>query len=320
MGHDATNYLPDETREADLDEFLHLLGYNRTSRRAYLLFRENGYRHLSGVGARVSDSEHNGLQLHTRTSAWVLRGDIEDQNRTIRQVRKRFGGYFESDEGRGRYFRPPDVDRRDAEAGCYIAYFQLQNSLSTANVYLAYLDGSPDKWPALRSISALADRDPQIVAANLFYTYLVSIFEEFTRALYVALLTYSARKANVFKAARIVTDDLVAASEGRTSLEAAVARKVSFQNIELTLQAFRELDSTLDMRRDLTKPYRRRRETLLTAVARIQQVRHAVVHRNQIDIYYDLRRARADLATVNAAIERIYVGVARHYGWRVERL
>src|SRR5439155_16856610 len=101
------NVFPAGTRITDLREFILSLGYKKlggwtrsenVSWESYRWFDDTDYRSWTGVELSSDKIKgKNNPSVSTRTAASRSDFDLEQQNRTISALRKRFGGSFTTD-------------------------------------------------------------------------------------------------------------------------------------------------------------------------------------------------------------------------------
>jgi hypothetical protein len=240
---------------------------------------------------------------------------LDFQNFTIKQLKKRFGGHFVSDLGRNRYLKYEGPYLQKAEAGCHQAYYRFCDNVETVKWLLQSAEGLVKGFPSTPGMAEMNIASPQTLLANMLVPFLVSVLEEYFRSTYIALLKYSAKKESITGNARIAGDELVSVSRGELSLEEAVAKTKSFQDIKRICQSFREIDSDLDIGGLLKKPYHRRKESIYETLERIISQRHKVIHMANIDPSYFANQAKKDIITVAAGIGRVYQGLIRHHKW-----
>ncbi|MBE6945912.1 MAG: hypothetical protein E7459_07485 [Ruminococcaceae bacterium] len=117
---------------------------------------------------------------------------------------------------------------------------------------------------------------------------------------------------------RIVSNDYVDIAKGKISVEEAVALSMSFQNIVKIDSYFKALDNSISIYGALSKPYRRRKETLFDTVNRVLEHRHGMVHRMGVDISYSKEDVLRDIESVKVALNRTYEHICDVYGWGTE--
>ena len=227
MGYDCICHLPEGTKFNDVEEFLGFLGFGRQEKGEFYFFKETDYLSISGVWAFIK-KDAGDILVFLRSSIFASKTDIDHFNLTAKQLRNRFGGYFESDFGKGRYLRVNAPDLKQAEAGCYHAYSHFENNLSVLYVYLSHATFDID-FPPLGVFPDIDKINPKIVSNNILIPFLVSVVEEFFKSCYVALLKYSPRKKSILKRPRLDADDLINVSNGEMTIEEAIAKKSPFR-------------------------------------------------------------------------------------------
>jgi len=317
IGFDSTNELPFGTRLTDIAEVLRSLGYQRQDA-TWFVFRPDDYNYLTGVGVTIErGTPKTGVMVHTRANIWAQKADTDLQNNTIRRLRRRFGGSFETDEGGLRYFRYNIPIRSGPECGCYIARFHLQNNLAKARQYLYPLlrrSATADATEAFR-MKTEGDFHPVILGANLLLPFLTSVVEEYLKATYIALFKGSNAKAKVVRTTNLRAEDLEGVVTGEISIEQAIVRKLSFQDLRKLAAAFKVLDQRLDMLAPLKRPFRRRKKSLFDSLNQMVVRRNSLIHANTIDPKYDAARANGDVENIEVALLRIYQSIVSLYKW-----
>src|ERR1700726_3004089 len=103
MSYSSENELPAGTRLADIREFVLLLGYKKSSHwissgnisfEGYDWHDETDYKSSSGVELSINKADSGELSVSTRTPISRSYYDLQQQNRTIAGLRRRFGGTF----------------------------------------------------------------------------------------------------------------------------------------------------------------------------------------------------------------------------------
>lgn len=324
MGYDGTNFIPKGTARKDVEQFMGYLGYDRlkkdklTGRRStpFSYYRDEDYKHITGVYSEVAPGDGGGVEVWTRTTIWRSKTDRDIQNHTIRELRKRFGGYFVTDYGKNRYFRDDAPYIEKAEGGCYEAYSRFRSNLVRMRVYAINQPFDKEDWYPLTKIEDLDSMNPKIVATNLIVPILVSIVEDYFRSSYVALLKYCDRREQIFKKSRITSTELMSLSSGEITVEEAVSCWRSFQNLTKVQSAFREIDANIDIHRSLARPYKRHKESPYGAITRIIEHRHEIIHGARMDYSYYPELARKDVEFVANGIRRVYADLRKVYGWQ----
>lgn len=320
MGLDCINTLSKGTRKRDVIEFLELLGYLNFDNKDFRFYKDDDYKYFEGVSAHIYE-DGNGLSVGTRTTIWRSKGDSDYHNFTIKQLKKRFGGSFHSDYGKERYLKYSGAVRTKAEAGCYEAFFNFKNNIQKPSMYLHNTESkfSIELTPKLvKKLPFVASVHPIIFQNNVIIPYVVSCIEDYFKSTYIALLRYSDKKLSVLKNARIMPDDLLSISNKEMSVEDAITKTMSFQNIRKITIYFKELDSNLDFAGVLRKPYRRRKKSLYENLDKIFEQRHLLIHRNIMIPDYFTEHLEKDLDDIEVAIKRIYLHIVAVYNWHTD--
>jgi len=257
MGCDAISYFPDGTRQADVEEFLRILGFQSIKRspfsarkaKAFSYYDDDDYRHITGLYIELyrSDEDPVGLQLRTRTTIWRSKFDNDLHNRVLRQLRKRFSGNFVSDYGKNRYFPYDGPVREKAEAGAFTAYGVFYQNLQRAQRLQEDIAEKREHERTIPGFDFLDTLNPRIIAANLLLPFLVGSLEDYLRSLYIALLRYSPKRDDVLARSQIRGADLSLIEEGQASVIEILAKQMSFQNLDRANDAFKGLDQRYDL-------------------------------------------------------------------------
>ena len=241
MSYESQSTLPAGTSLDDVCSLVELLGYRRISPiphsyrgelRRFGYYDEADYRSYTGVLLSISHSDTAGeLVVSTRTPVARSYYDLEQQNNTIRLLRKHFGGAFVTDAGKGRYFRAESEARSPPQSGCHLAFQRFGSNLIKADVYLMYRVFSNKEWHQTGIFDFVDAINPRLLSNNLLLPYIVAVLEEYFKSTFVALLKYSERKAGFFKGNRLSADHLSRISSGITSVEQAIVEMLPFQRI-----------------------------------------------------------------------------------------
>jgi hypothetical protein len=189
MGWDATFYFPAGTRRKDAEHFLTLIGYkivapDRTSREAkatlFFLPTNDDPARLSSLTATIYVADEADLVATSRTNIWATHRDIELQNTMLRELKTYFGGHFESDFGKNRYFKSEGPKRIGVEAACFAAAFRFLNSIVSVSFLNSWAADKSEQKPTRESdLIWMNQMNPSVLTANLGAVHLVSLVEDF---------------------------------------------------------------------------------------------------------------------------------------------
>ncbi|MFA4919766.1 MAG: hypothetical protein WC581_11010 [Thermodesulfovibrionales bacterium] len=326
MSYSSLNKLNSNAKVKDIVEIIDLLGYKCTGLlrsgevgkiRDYFWFDEKDYHSWSGV--ELSIYEVGGLiNIETRTPVGRSYFDLEQQNRTIRLLRKNFGGSFSTDEGKGQYLNLRSGPPTPAASGCHLAFQRFGANLITSHVYFMNRNYKGPKHPA-SGINYLDKMNPWLISNNLLLPFLVSLFEDYWKSTYIALLSYSKKKETILKSGRISAERLASVSCGQFSIEHAFAETMPFQRISAICTHFTALDSKLNFCSILQKPYRRRKISLFKSLQEMTELRHQVIHRAEIDSRVNDTFTKGLFHNIEVAVVKCYQHITKTYGWHYDK-
>lgn len=326
MSYVSESTLADGTKISDVREIIKLLGYIKanvlTSEEVgpieeYWYFDDTDYKSWTGVELGLY-KEGASIVVSTRTRISRSYYDLTHQNRTISNLKKLFGGKFQTDEGVGRYLRPESGPPAPAASGCHVAFNRFGHNLIAGKIYLdartfpeRYQDGND-------AFLAELEMSPRLLSNNMLLPFIVATLEDYFKSTFVALLRYSPRKQHFFKSLRLQGDHLAAISDGKT-VEEQVSETLSFQRISSVTRHFVALDPKLDLKGVLLKPFRRRKQSLYDMIESIVLTRHNFIHRAQQDRSLTDARMHDLVYDLDSAVTRVYKHITSHYGWVYER-
>jgi hypothetical protein len=318
MGYDATNYLPPNLREADVSEFLQLLGFvfagtlRRQSGRCRVFWHSepDNIERFQPISATLYGGD-DGLEVHTRSLVSRNKPDCDVHNSVIRHLRKRFGGHFVSDMGRNRYFRWEGHAFKGAEAGCLVSYWRFSTNLARLRAYLMNRSFRGKSFP-----EAFAADDPEIVSNNLIVPLLVSLLEEYFKSTYQSLLRFSSKRPRI----TVPAGDLLGLDGVKPSIEAAVTRRMSFQNLDTVAANFRKIEPSLDLLGCLERPYLRRRVSLRDSLQALIVRRHVIIHEATIVPTFTTEEIRRSVSDLEVAVGRVFKNLAKKKRWHPDTL
>jgi len=330
MGCDSTNVLPSNAKRKDVEEFVRILGYkkepyNYSSHKkatTFYFYREENYKYVSGIRADIFLNDNKNLCIDIHTSIWRSGYDSDFHNWTIKQLKKRFGGFFVSDYGKNRYLKFNGAYREDEEGGCYKSYFNFEDNIQRIkfaikiinNPKFSFFKGKISKLKKVANNEFIRS-SPNIVISNISISFLVSIIETYFRASYISLLTYSPKKDKILNNINPRLIDLYALSSGQLRVEEAAARTISFQNLNSISKRFKELNNKIDISKIMKNRYKNRKETTLQSIERLIQQRHDLIHRSIINPNYSPSSALKDIEIMEKSIEKFYKTLIKVYSW-----
>jgi hypothetical protein len=328
MSYCSKNSLPPATRIEDVRAFLALLGYEKNSGwvraegvsfLSYDWFDETDYRSWSGVELSIDQRDGGGLFVSTRTPVSRSYYDLEQQNRTIAALRKRFGGSFSTDAGVGRYQKPNSGPPPPAVSGCHLAFARFGTNLIRSVVYLDNFGFSNHAAEKSEKALALYGMSPKTLSGNMLLAFAISIVEDYLKSCFIAMLRYSPNKERLLKGVRLRGDQLARVSNGEESIEQAVAETFSFQRISAASRTFESLEGKLDIAATLRKPFNRCAQSLFDSLEALVIKRNAFVHRADIDQSVTDVFARNTLHDLDVAMTRVQKAILKLYDWPFEK-
>lgn len=290
--------------------------------RPYYYDKDDDYRYITGLYIELyrEKEDPKQLKLWTRTTIWRSKFDSDLHNHTIRQLKKRFGGHFISDEGRNRYFTFDGPVREKAEAGAYKAFSLFNSNIKRAEQLIVFTNLSDEKGYKIQGIDFMDAINPRIVTANIVVPFLVSAVEDFFRSLYIALLRYSENRDRIIQNARLQGSELSAIDRGELTVPEAVAKWMSFQDMQKVGLAFKDLNAKFDIPGWLRRPYGRHRISFWEHLNLLIGQRHVLIHRAEIVTNYTPQLLNRDIDFTWKALWRVYNELIKVHGWNsVER-
>ncbi|MGN2338128.1 hypothetical protein ACTFIN_08380 [Clostridium cagae] len=315
IGYDA--YVHVDKRKysrASVEYLLEMMEYKKYGSTFYC-GNDEEYKYHSGIKVWKCDENDSEIIYRVRTMIWASGYDIKKQNDTIRCLKKYCSAWFESDEGKDRYFKTGSLIK-GAESGCYLSIQNLDNSFAQLSMAL---NKYPEDTEAEKQISELGLPMPSCFNANVYLTFLCSVIEEYFRSTYIALLKYSDRKEKILNV-KFSPYDMVDISLQNKTVEDAYARTLSFQNIQKIISNFKQLNSKLDISKPLKEPYHRRKNNFYEQIDRIFERRHGMIHRMDIDLEYTTADLIKDIEDVKVSLVRVYEYICKQYNWEIQEI
>jgi hypothetical protein len=324
MSYTSTSVLKRSATVAQIKEIIDLLGYKPSKNglkvsnlvAQYYWYDETDYRSCSGVGLDIYKTLKGPVEVTTRSTVARSYWDLIHQNKTLKLLRDLFGGHFETDAGRNRYWHPDEPPPPPISSGCFLARWRFHNNFFRANVYLMNrkLEG-PIASNSPSGLDLLDGVNPRLLSNNLLVPYMIAVWEEFFRAIFAACLRYSKQREAALKRAKLSHADLEKLAVGSVQVECSVAEFFSFQRPSSIAETFRLLDPKLDLAAPLRKPYRRRRVPLYDSIEGLVEDRNALVHRGDINLELFDKHLETAMSDLTEAANRAYNHIANHYGF-----
>jgi len=116
MSYTSTSVLRASVAVAQVQEIVDLLGYKRARDGlkipnrfgGYFWYDETDYRSWSGVEQDIYKTPKGPVKVTTRSTVARSYWDLTHQSKTLKLLRDLFGGHFQTDAGRNRYWRPDE--------------------------------------------------------------------------------------------------------------------------------------------------------------------------------------------------------------------
>lgn len=311
----------------DVIEFLGLLNYKYIGSwdgqelgkiKTYQWFDQTDYRSSSGVLLYIDTDKQNVISVETRTTAGRSYYDLEHQNKTIKLLKKHFGGTFYTDYGKGRYLNLVGKPPEPASLGCHLAFSSFGSNLIRVR---RYFDGRTfgNENEKLTGISWIDQYNPELLSNSFVLVFLISIAEDYWKSTFIALLKFSQNKESILKSAKISTERLVLISNGQLSVEQGFAESISFARISVVCNNFKSLDKRLDFAGILKKPYRRRKKNLFDSLEEMTELRNTIIHKASSPILLSREYIVDAVNILHDSIEKCYIELTRINDWNYNK-
>lgn len=324
MSYTSTSVLQSLTTVSQVKEIINLLGYKQSKDglkvpnriTGYFWYDETDYRSWSGVELDIYKTPKGPIKVITRSTVSRSYWDLTHQNKTLKLLRDIFGGHFETDAGRNRYWRPHEPPPSPISSGCYLARWRFHNNFGRARIYLMSrnLEGHIAR-ESTTGFGLIDQMNPRLLSNNLLVPYMIAVWEEFFRATFAACLRYSKQREAALKRAKLSHADLEKLAIGSVQVERSVAEFFSFQRPSAIAETFKLLDQKLDLAAPLRKPYRRRHVTLFDSIEALIKQRNTLVHEGDINLELFDKQLETTMTDLTEAINRAYNYIAKHYGF-----
>ena len=205
----SSSYIPSNVPFKNLFWVIENLGYIETPvpkdlKYAYkkMFFWHPQKRDLTYVGIElnVNHIENDKIIIETRTRAGRSSIELQHQNQTLKIIRDFFGGYFETDYGKNRYFASDDCnpEQTDLEMSIYVQRWIFNNALIPLHIYSDFIaekihtNGSAGDLysDATGFLPFMDNMRPLVVSNNIQLPYLIGAWENYIKNVFLSLLKY----------------------------------------------------------------------------------------------------------------------------------
>lgn len=315
MSYTSSSILNKSATLTAVKEAINLLGYVRLKNEfsipdqvgSYMWVDKKGYKSYVGVELQICRSKKGIIAIETRSRLGRSYWDLLHQNKTLKLIRDFFGGYFETDAGKNRYWRPDKKAPTPVSAGCFLARWQLHNALIKPSMYLSQrgLD-QPNAKKEPTGMDFIDEMNPRLFSNNLVLPYLFAVWEHYFRESFVAILSYSPNRAQALKKSNLNILQLESVAANEVSVEQAVADIFSFQRPSKISSNFKFVDSKIDIAGVLKKPYKRRKKSLYDLIEELVEDRNEFVHSGKMNTKLTDRKLQTFIKDIEASVELCY--------------
>lgn len=323
MSYSSHNELPDGTSLARVLQVIDLLGYRafRDTHKIPNMIRSchwydaEDYRSWYGVELQIYNKAGR-ITVDTRSTIARSYWDTTHQNKTIKLLRDIFGGHFETDAGKNRYYRPDKPPPSPLASGCFVARWQFKIAFIKSQIYLQSRNLGGDiayKHPS--GFHFIDEINPRLLSNNLLIPFVIAVWEEYFRSTFAAVLRYADRREQVLKKARLSHTQLEQIAIDRKPIEQAISECFSFQRPSIIGENFRLLDVKLDLAAAMRKPFQRRKVTLFDRIEALVEGRNAFVHAGDMDMSLYDRELEKVMTDIVEAVDRCYAAIGTRFGF-----
>lgn len=305
-------------------DIIELLGYkkirdnlkvpNRIA--SFYWFDEGDYRSWTGVELDVYKTKKGPVKVSTRSRSSRSYWDLSQQNRTLKLLKDLFGGHFESDAGKNRYWRPSGVAPSPLSSGCYLARWRFHNNLQRAELYLNHRKLEGDIAKDLSSgFNFIDELNPRLLSNNMLVPYLIAAWEEYFRATFSACLRYSQKRESALKQVKLGHVEFEQLITGGLQAERLIAENFSFQRPSVIGKNFGFIEPKIDIAAVLRKPYRGRSQSLYDFIEGVVEDRNQLVHSGEINIKLFDKQLKSLFVDLTQAVDCVYHHIAKSHGF-----
>lgn len=324
MSYESTNTLPKGSKLSLVRETISLLGYKTIATNteiagqvgSYFWFKEEDFKSWTGIELQVYQ-KGNAITVDSRSRVSRSYWDLLHQNKTISLLKGIFGGSFETDAGKNRYWHPEGIPPTAMCSGAYLARWRFKNSLQRTKIYLSARNLSGEVAREKSSGFQFFDEfNPRLLSNNMLLPFAIGVWEDYFRSTFAAVLMALPERKSVFKKVRISDLQLERIASKALSVEDAISECLSFQRPSVIAENFKLLDSKLDLAAVLRKPYRRRKLSLFEGIESMVLVRNSLVHTGELDLNLFDSKLNSQLSDIVVAVDRVYDALGKHYSFK----
>lgn len=278
-----------------------------------------------GIELNITHVENDKITIETRTRAGRSSIELRHQNQTLKVIRDFFGGYFETDYGKNRYFDSDDCnpEQTDLEMSIYVQRWIFNNALIPLKIYADFFESSlhktgsagdlySDKVGVLPFIDVTR---PVVVSNNIQLPYLIGAWENYIKNVFLAVFKYGNTENKLLKAEKLSSDDLLKIKNGECTLEECIVNKLSFQRPRTIIANYKMLDSQLDVNSIFLKPFKRRKTSLYTQIDNIIELRNKIVHDGFLDTDLSQKDVMKFMENITEVANRLYQLLGDRYNF-----
>lgn len=282
---------------------------------SYHWYDGTDYRSWYGVELQAYN-EKGRIFIDTRSTVSRSYWDLVHQNKTIKLMRDLFGGRFETDGGRNRYWRPDEPPPSPLVSGCYLARWRFNNAIMKSQIYIQSrkLDGMIAREQPSGFIF-IDEMNPRLLSNNLLVPFIIAVWEDYFRSTFAVILKYVAKRDQVLKRARLSHNHLEQIAIDGKTLEQAISECFSFQRPSIIGENFRLLDTGLDLAATMRKPFRSRKVTLYDRIEDLIEGRNAFVHAGELDLMLYDRQLEKIMSDIVEVVDRCYQAIGARFNF-----
>lgn len=276
-----------------------------------------------GIELYVSNNDNNKIKIETRTRAGRSFVELAYQNLTIKTINNFFGGSFETDYGKNKYFSSTECspEKSSIAMALYVQRWKLKNALVPIHIYSDFVKKALQQdekvgnlyGRELIGISYLDMLRPCVVSCNIQLPYVIGAWENYIKNSFLVILKYTNIENKIIKPERLSAEDLDKIRIGKQTIEECITNKMSFQRPQCIIDNFNKLDRSIDVNSIFVRPYKKRKTTLKESIDKIITLRNKIVHDGVIDEKLTFKDVERFVNDIVEAADRFYKLFAKKY-------